>query len=153
MTSAFGMRLHPVLKVWKLHDGTDFAAACGTAIRAPYAGVVTRAYYSPAYGNRLFVSHGSVAGVQVETAFNHAARYLVRPGQRVSSGPGDRCGREYRPLDRLPSAPDAVAQWAAQQPDELVMTRLCPELVEGRTSTSSARNRLSPGVGLLKRRT
>jgi murein DD-endopeptidase MepM/ murein hydrolase activator NlpD len=86
VTSQFGMRLHPVLKVWKLHDGTDFGAACGTAIRAPYAGVVKRAYYSPAYGNRLFVSHGRVAGVEVETAFNHAARYLVRPGQRVTRG-------------------------------------------------------------------
>jgi murein DD-endopeptidase MepM/ murein hydrolase activator NlpD len=86
VTSAFGMRLHPLLKVRKLHDGTDFAAACGTAIRAPYAGVVTRAFFNPAYGNRLFVSHGSVDGVRVETAFNHAARYLVRPGQRVSRG-------------------------------------------------------------------
>jgi murein DD-endopeptidase MepM/ murein hydrolase activator NlpD len=86
VTSAFGMRLHPLLKIWKLHDGTDFAAACGTAIRAPYAGVVTRTYFNPAYGNRLFVSHGSVDGVRVETAFNHAARYLVRPGQRVSRG-------------------------------------------------------------------
>jgi murein DD-endopeptidase MepM/ murein hydrolase activator NlpD len=86
VTSAFGRRLHPVLKLWKLHDGTDFAAACGTAIRAPYAGVVTRAVFNPAYGNRLFVSHGSVDGVRVETAFNHATRYLVRPGQRVSRG-------------------------------------------------------------------
>jgi murein DD-endopeptidase MepM/ murein hydrolase activator NlpD len=86
VTSGFGMRLHPLRKVWKLHDGTDFAAACGTAIRAPYAGVVTRAFFNPAYGNRLFLSHGSVDGVQVKTAFNHAARYLVRPGQRVSRG-------------------------------------------------------------------
>jgi murein DD-endopeptidase MepM/ murein hydrolase activator NlpD len=86
VTSAFGMRLHPLLKIWKLHDGTDFGAACGTAIRAPYAGVVTRAFSNPAYGNRLFLSHGSVNGVRVESAFNHAARYLVRPGQRVSRG-------------------------------------------------------------------
>jgi murein DD-endopeptidase MepM/ murein hydrolase activator NlpD len=86
VTSAFGMRLHPVLKIWKLHDGTDFAAACGTAIRAPYAGVVTAAAFNPAYGNRLFLSHGSVDGLRVETAFNHAARYLVRPGQRVTRG-------------------------------------------------------------------
>jgi murein DD-endopeptidase MepM/ murein hydrolase activator NlpD len=86
VTSTFGMRLHPLLKIWKLHDGTDFAAACGTAIRAPYAGVVTRAYFNPAYGNRLFVNHGSVDGVRVETAFNHAASYMVRPGQRVSRG-------------------------------------------------------------------
>jgi murein DD-endopeptidase MepM/ murein hydrolase activator NlpD len=86
VSSGFGMRFHPVLKIWKLHDGTDFAAACGIAIRAPYAGVVTRALFSSAYGNRLFLSHGSVDGVHVETAFNHAARYLVQPGQRVSRG-------------------------------------------------------------------
>jgi murein DD-endopeptidase MepM/ murein hydrolase activator NlpD len=86
VTSGFGMRLHPLLKIWKMHDGTDFAAACGTAIHAPYAGVVTRAFYNSAYGNRLFLSHGSVAGIHVETAFNHAARYLVQPGQRVTRG-------------------------------------------------------------------
>jgi murein DD-endopeptidase MepM/ murein hydrolase activator NlpD len=86
VSSGFGMRLHPLLRIWKLHDGTDFAAACGTAIRAPYAGVVTRAFFNSAYGNRLFLSHGSVDGVRVETAFNHAARYLVQPGQRVSRG-------------------------------------------------------------------
>ena len=34
ITSPYGMRFHPVLKVWKLHDGTDFGASCGTAIRA-----------------------------------------------------------------------------------------------------------------------
>ena len=27
ITSPFGMRFHPVLHVWKLHDGTDFGAA------------------------------------------------------------------------------------------------------------------------------
>ena len=86
VTSAYGMRFHPLLKIWKLHDGTDFGAACGTPIRAPYAGVVTRAYFSPAYGNRLFLRHGSVNGVRVQTAFNHASRYVVRPGQRVSRG-------------------------------------------------------------------
>ena len=86
VSSGFGMRLHPLLRIWKLHDGTDFAAACGTAIRAPYAGVVTRAFFHSAYGNRLFLSHGSVDGVRVESAFNHAARYLVQPGQRVSRG-------------------------------------------------------------------
>jgi murein DD-endopeptidase MepM/ murein hydrolase activator NlpD len=86
VTSGFGMRLHPLLKIWKLHDGIDFAAACGTAIRAPYPGVVTRAFFHPAYGNRLFLSHGIVDGIHVETAFNHAARYLVQPGQRVSRG-------------------------------------------------------------------
>jgi murein DD-endopeptidase MepM/ murein hydrolase activator NlpD len=86
LTSGYGMRHHPLLKIWKLHDGTDFGAACGTPIRAPFAGVVTRTSFNAAYGNRLFLSHGRVDGVQVETAFNHASRYLVGPGQRVSRG-------------------------------------------------------------------
>jgi murein DD-endopeptidase MepM/ murein hydrolase activator NlpD len=86
LTSGYGMRHHPLLRIWKLHDGTDFGAACGTPIRAPYAGVVTRTSFNAAYGNRLFLSHGRVDGVQVETALNHASRYLVGPGQRVSRG-------------------------------------------------------------------
>ena len=86
LTSAFGMRFHPVLRRWKLHDGTDFGAACGTPIRAPYAGVVTRAYFNSGYGQRLILDHGTVDGVRVRTALNHATHYVVRPGQSVTRG-------------------------------------------------------------------
>jgi len=86
ITSGFGRRFHPVLRVWKLHDGTDFGAGCGTAIRAPYAGTVTRRYFNAGYGNRLILSHGRVAGVLVQTALNHATRFVVSAGQRVHRG-------------------------------------------------------------------
>jgi len=86
VTSAFGMRFHPVLHRWKLHDGTDFGAACGTPIRAPYAGVVTRAYFNAGYGQRLILDHETVDGVRVETALNHATHFVVRPGQTVTRG-------------------------------------------------------------------
>ncbi len=86
ITSPFGRRFHPVLKIWKLHDGTDFGAGCGTAIRAPYDGRVSRAYYNAGYGNRLLVDHGSVDGHRVVTAFNHATRYVVGTGERVRRG-------------------------------------------------------------------
>ena len=86
ITSPYGRRFHPVLHLWKLHDGTDFGAACGTAIRAPYAGRVTRAYFNPGYGNRLLVDHGTVDRQHVVTAYNHATRYVVGPGARVSRG-------------------------------------------------------------------
>ena len=33
-TSVFGMRYHPILRVWKLHTGLDFAASCGTPVGA-----------------------------------------------------------------------------------------------------------------------
>lgn len=86
LTSPYGMRLHPVLKVWKLHDGTDFGAGCGTPIRSAAAGVVTEAYYNGGYGNRLFVDHGNVGGRHIVTSYNHLSGYAVRPGQRVSAG-------------------------------------------------------------------
>lgn len=86
ITSAFGRRFHPVLHVWKLHDGTDYGAACGAPIRAPHAGVVTRRHYNAAYGNRLFVDHGVVDGRHVLTSYNHASGYDVSVGTQVSRG-------------------------------------------------------------------
>jgi murein DD-endopeptidase MepM/ murein hydrolase activator NlpD len=86
ITSGFGMRFHPVLRVWKLHDGTDFAAPCGSAIRAPHAGQVRAAYFNAGYGNRLMIDHGTIDGRQVTTGFNHATHYVVDVGQQVTQG-------------------------------------------------------------------
>jgi murein DD-endopeptidase MepM/ murein hydrolase activator NlpD len=86
VTSPFGVRFHPVLHVWKLHDGTDFGAACGTPIRAPAAGVVQQVTTSTGYGRRLLLDHGGVDGRHVVTAYNHAQSYVVRPGQQVARG-------------------------------------------------------------------
>lgn len=86
ITSPYGMRLHPVLGVWKLHDGTDFGASCGTPIRAAASGVVSEEYYNGGYGNRIFIDHGSVQGAIMTTAYNHLSGYAVSVGQRVSQG-------------------------------------------------------------------
>jgi murein DD-endopeptidase MepM/ murein hydrolase activator NlpD len=86
ITSPFGMRFHPVLRYWKLHDGTDLGAGCGTPIRAPRAGRVAERYYNAGYGNRLMIDHGYIRGRYVTTGYNHASRYIVRVGQRVHKG-------------------------------------------------------------------
>jgi murein DD-endopeptidase MepM/ murein hydrolase activator NlpD len=86
ITSPFGMRFHPVLRYWKLHDGTDFGAGCGTPIRAPRSGRVAERYYNAGYGKRLMIDHGYIGGRYVTTGYNHASRYLVRVGQRVREG-------------------------------------------------------------------
>ncbi|MFZ2261559.1 MAG: M23 family metallopeptidase, partial [Luteococcus japonicus] len=86
LTSPYGMRLHPVLHYWKLHDGMDFGAGCGAPIRAPQSGVVTEAHYNAGYGNRLLIDHGSVGGSYVTTAYNHATHYVVGVGEHVSQG-------------------------------------------------------------------
>ena len=86
ITSPYGMRFHPVLHIWKLHDGTDFGAGCGTAIHAAYSGTVAEKYYNAGYGNRLMIDHGYVDGKYVTTGYNHATRYIVHVGQHVRQG-------------------------------------------------------------------
>jgi murein DD-endopeptidase MepM/ murein hydrolase activator NlpD len=86
ITSPYGMRFHPILHIWKLHDGTDFGAGCGTPIHAAANGVVSDKYYNGGYGNRLFVSHGVIDGSSITTVYNHLSKYNVRNGQRVKKG-------------------------------------------------------------------
>ena len=86
ITSPYGMRFHPVLHYWKLHDGTDFRAPCGTPVRAAADGVVTDKYYNGGYGNRLFVSHGVMDGRSITTVYNHLSKYKAHVGERVKRG-------------------------------------------------------------------
>ena len=85
ITSPFGMRFHPVLHVWKLHDGTDFGAACGTPIRAPADGRVASVSFNAGYGNRLLLDH-RIDGRTIRTGYNHATRYVVSAGTVVKRG-------------------------------------------------------------------
>lgn len=85
-TSPFGMRRHPILGVWKLHDGLDFGTGCGAPLRAVADGQVSEAYFNIGYGNRLLIEHGVINGHRVRSAYNHAIRYLVSPGQSVRAG-------------------------------------------------------------------
>lgn len=80
VTSAFGMRVHPVTGVRKLHDGVDLGAACGTPVRAARAGVVRSAGDDGAYGLRVVVDHGH----GVETGYAHLSSTAVAPGARVT---------------------------------------------------------------------
>lgn len=86
ITSPFGMRVHPITGVYKLHDGVDFGASCGTPIHASGAGTVIAEYYNAGYGNRLIIAHGTISGENVQTAYNHLSRYAVGQGARVSKG-------------------------------------------------------------------
>ncbi|MFY0409388.1 peptidoglycan DD-metalloendopeptidase family protein [Solicola sp. PLA-1-18] len=86
ITSPYGMRLHPILKVRKLHDGTDFRAPCGSPVKAAATGRVLERYFNTAYGNRVILSHGRKRGTSVATTYNHLARSIVRVGQKVRRG-------------------------------------------------------------------
>ena len=121
ITSAFGMRFHPVLRRWKLHDGTDFGASCGTPIRAPYAGTVTSTYSSGATDSGCCSPTVRWTDVGVTTGYNHAIRYVVGPGDRVARGQLLGYVGSTGLLDRLPSPSDGLARRKAGGPDDLVL--------------------------------
>jgi murein DD-endopeptidase MepM/ murein hydrolase activator NlpD len=77
-TSPPGMRLHPILKRWKMHNGWDFAAPAGTPVMAAASGKVTQAGWVGAYGKAIYIDHG-----KIETRYAHLSAILVKKAQLV----------------------------------------------------------------------
>ncbi|MDO5067834.1 MAG: M23 family metallopeptidase [Propionibacteriaceae bacterium] len=88
ITSRFGMRFHPVLHVWKLHTGLDFAAPCGAPVGASAPGRVTRTGWAGGNGVQVRVDHGQIAGHHVVTTYNHLSSVAVTVGQQVTTHQG-----------------------------------------------------------------
>ena len=83
VSSEFGMRFHPVLRIWRLHAGIDFAANCGSPVYAAAGGDVimaTPVSQSGGYGNQLVIDHGLQRGVDLTTTYNHLASFVVTGG-------------------------------------------------------------------------
>ena len=89
VSSEFGMRLHPVLRIMRLHEGIDFASNCGSPVYAAAAGEVIMATpesQAGGYGNQLLIAHGlQRGGVDLITTYNHLSRFVVTGGH-VSAG-------------------------------------------------------------------
>lgn len=85
-TSQYGMRLHPVTGVYKLHDGMDFGVGCGTPIRAAASGTIIEQYFNGGYGNRVIMNNGVKRGKSVITTYNHLSRFARGAGARVNRG-------------------------------------------------------------------
>ena len=82
ITSPFGMRLHPILKVYAGHTGMDIGAPMGSYVLAANSGVVSKATYSNSYGNLVMINHGN----GISTAYAHGSEILVEEGQEVNRG-------------------------------------------------------------------
>jgi hypothetical protein len=83
LLSGFGMRLHPVHKVRKMHAGIDFTAPRGTEIVATGAGKVVKVRKkSTGYGHHVIIDHG----FGYKTLYAHMSRIDVRVGQSVTKG-------------------------------------------------------------------
>jgi len=79
-----GSRFHPVLKRFKAHLGTDYAAPKGTPIRTVGSGVVVEAQYKGGNGNYVKIRHNSTYSTQ----YLHMSKIAtgIRPGVSVTQG-------------------------------------------------------------------
>ena len=84
LSSAFGMRKHPIDGYNKMHRGTDFAAPMNTPIMASGDGVITRARWCGGGGNCVKIRHNST----YETIYAHMETFGrgIREGVRVKQG-------------------------------------------------------------------
>jgi murein DD-endopeptidase MepM/ murein hydrolase activator NlpD len=82
LASGFGMRRHPLLGIYRLHAGVDWAGPIGTPILAAGNGVIEEAKYKGDYGNYVRMSHAN----GYNTAYGHMLRF----------GPGITVGAKVR---------------------------------------------------------
>jgi len=82
ITSGFAMRFHPILQSWRQHQGVDFGAPTGTAVRSVGDGTVDFAGWQNGYGNVIKVRHSG----DRETVYAHLSRIEVKKGQKIDQG-------------------------------------------------------------------
>lgn len=82
VTSAFGFRMHPILKRMIGHHGIDFGAYSGTPIYAADSGEVIYSGWYGGYGKVVIIDHGA----DLTTLYGHQSSYVVDSGARVRKG-------------------------------------------------------------------
>ncbi len=78
----FGMRLHPILKINRMHQGIDILNDPGTPVYAPGAGRVTYVGRKLGLGITLEIEHG----FGYKTVYGHLSKTLVKEGQTIKRG-------------------------------------------------------------------
>lgn len=82
LASGYGVRMHPILKYRKMHNGMDFSAPLGTEVFATGNAIVKQAKRTSGFGNLVVLDHG----FGYETYYAHLNKFNVREGQTVKRG-------------------------------------------------------------------
>ena len=82
VTSAFGMRDHPLFGNERPHSGIDVAGSAGSEVLAADSGTVAVATYSSSYGNYVTIYHSNGD----YTLYAHMSSLAVSAGQSVTQG-------------------------------------------------------------------
>lgn len=79
ISSGFGMRYHPIYRVWKFHTGIDISSTKGTPVYATGNGIVTRKGYCSGYGNFIEIKHAG----GFRSFYAHLSKTMVSVGDSV----------------------------------------------------------------------
>ncbi len=84
ISSVFGMRKHPILGIWRRHQGTDYVANAGTPVRTIGDGVIRFAGVRGGYGNLIEIRHRN----GLVTRYGHMRAFAsgMRAGRAVTIG-------------------------------------------------------------------
>lgn len=82
ISSPFGNRIHPILKVKKFHSGIDIPAPSGVAVVAAGSGKVVSSGTLGSYGRTVIIDHGG----GIMTLYAHNSKLLVSVGDTVTKG-------------------------------------------------------------------
>jgi murein DD-endopeptidase MepM/ murein hydrolase activator NlpD len=82
LASGYGLRMHPILKVRRMHAGCDFSAPQGTPIYATGDGKIEKARWMGDAGNTVVIDHG----FGYKTKYFHMSEFEVKRGNKVKRG-------------------------------------------------------------------
>ncbi len=82
VASGYGMRMHPILKRRKMHNGMDFTAKTGTPIYATGNGKVIKASRASGFGKVVYIDHG----FGYITQYGHMSKFNTKKGKNVKRG-------------------------------------------------------------------
>jgi len=79
---SFGMRVQPMLKIYRMHEGVDLCSAEGTPVIAAGDGKVIEIKYNRGLGNYIKISHG----YGYTTVYGHLIKTIAQVGEVVKKG-------------------------------------------------------------------
>jgi len=79
ISSKFGDRIHPVLKVKKFHTGIDYIPGSDLNVLASASGIIKSTGYNDNDGNFVLISHND----GYETRYIHLKKSIVKKGMKV----------------------------------------------------------------------
>jgi murein DD-endopeptidase MepM/ murein hydrolase activator NlpD len=82
VTSRFGYRRSPFLRVIRFHEGVDIASPRGTPVVSSADGLVIYAGYRGGLGRAVIIAHG----LGLFSVYGHASRLFVTKGEWVERG-------------------------------------------------------------------